>query len=227
MTRIINVMKLSPLRAAKALWSLAALVRDPNRLGQVFEMSDAIATPETITPVVDALARDPRAALALEERHRFTITLAELRRLPPGTLGREFADHMIANHLDPSALPDLPSTDRLSFFRAHLYESHDIWHVVTGFGTDWKGEIGLQAFYTAQIPGPLPSMLVAVGALRVAIYEPDETIPLYDEIVRGYTMGRDASPLFGVKWDELWDVPLEDVRRALGITPAGAIALAA
>src|SRR5438477_261218 len=81
------------------------------------------------------LPRDPRCALALDERHRFRIDLASLRGLAPGTLGRTFAEHMIANGLDPSALPDLPSTDRRSFFRAHLYETHDIWHVVTGFTT--------------------------------------------------------------------------------------------
>jgi ubiquinone biosynthesis protein Coq4 len=33
------------------------------------------------------------------------------------------------------------------------YETHDIWHVVTGFHTDVAGELGLQAFYLAQFPG--------------------------------------------------------------------------
>lgn len=220
-------MKLSPLRAGKALWSLVALVRDPSRLGQVFEMSDAVATPEVLAPLLDELEKDPRCALALAERHRFEIDLAALRRLAPGTLGREFAEHMIANGLDPSAIPRLPSPDRASFFRAHLYESHDIWHVVTGFGTDWHGEIGLQAFYTAQLPGPLPAMLVAVGCLRVAIFDFESTTPLFDQIASGYGLGKRASPLFGVKWDELWDVPLEDVRRALGVTAAHDFALAA
>jgi ubiquinone biosynthesis protein Coq4 len=217
-------MKLSPLRTAKALYSIAALVRDPNRLGQVFEMSDALATPAVLRPLVDHVARDPGCAIALEDRHRFRIDLAALERLPPGTLGRAFADHMIANRLDPAALPDLPSPDRESFFRAHLYESHDIWHVVTGFGTDLKGEIGLQAFYAAQIPGPLPSMLVAVGFLRTAIYEREMSTPLFEEVVHGWEMGRRAAPLFGVRWDELWEVPLETVRSSLGVVAAPSIA---
>ncbi len=220
-------MKLSPLRAAKALYSLAALVRDPNRLGEVFEMSDAIAAPELIGPVVDDLARDPRCAAALDQKHRFRIDLRALAALPPGTLGRALADAMIAQGLDPSALPTLDAPDRNTYFRAHLYETHDVWHVVTGFGTDWLGEIGLQAFYAAQIPGPLPSMLLAVGFLRTAIYERQASTPLFEEITRGFTMGRRASPLFGVHWDELWDVPLDTVRLSLGLEPIEQAKLAA
>ncbi len=32
----------------------------------------------------------------------------------------------------------------------HLYQTHDIWHVVTGWGNDLPGEVGLGGFYSAQ-----------------------------------------------------------------------------
>src|SRR5256885_5455553 len=123
-------MLLTPLRTAKALYRLANLVRDPTRLGEVFEMVDAISSPKVLAPIVDALSKDPDAARAFEERHRIAIDLAKLRALPEGTLGRAYAEHMIAQDLDPSALPTEPSPDAYSFFRAHLYETHDIWHAV-------------------------------------------------------------------------------------------------
>ena len=210
-------MKLPPLRALKAFYSLARLVKDPNRLGEVFEMSDALATPDVIQPMVDRLAEDAVVARAFEERHRIRIDLAELRALPEGTLGRAFAEHMIAAKLDPSALPTLASDDAIAFFRAHLYETHDVWHVVTGFGTDVVGELGLQAFYQAQIPGALPSLLLAVGMLRSAIFDQELTVPFMEALVRGWRMGRAARPLFGVRWDDLWSTPLCDVRNQLGI----------
>jgi ubiquinone biosynthesis protein COQ4 len=225
-------MKLSPFRAIKALYSLAMLVRDPDRLNQVFEMADALGTPEAMTPIVDRVARDPRIARAIAERHRIPrINLDELKKLPEGTLGRTFAEHMFANKLDPSALPDLPSSDRRSrsstrrigeadrimFFRAHLYETHDIWHVITGFRTDLVGELGLQSFYLSQIPGPLPSLLVAVGFLRSGIYDQELTNPFMEALIRGWRLGKKAQPLFGVHWDEMWEQPIEDVRRKLGI----------
>ena len=221
MNRPHNV-KIGPLRAAQALYRLARLVKDPDRLGDVFEMSDALASPETLAPIVDELAKDPFAAAALAERHRIRIDLVELRALPHGTLGRAFADHMDAAGLDPSALPALESGDRLSFFRAHLYETHDIWHVATGFDVDPAGEIGLQAFYLAQIPGALPALLIAVGFVRGAFFDPNLLEPMMDDVVRGWRMGKRAKTLFGVHWDELWALPLSEVRARLGIDEADA-----
>ena len=212
-------MKLPPLRALKAVYSLARLVKDPNRLGEVFEISDALATPEKLRPMVDQLAEDPVIARSLEERHRIHIDIPALRRLPEGTLGRTFAEHMIAANLDPSALPKLPSDDAIAFFRAHLYETHDIWHVVTGFETDVVGELGLQAFYQAQIPGPLPSILLAIGFLRSALFDRELTVPFMNALVRGWRMGKTARPLFGVRWDELWSTPLAEVQRQLDVEP--------
>lgn len=214
--------KIGPLRALQALYRLARLVRDPSRLSEVFEMSDALATPEALGPIVDALDADPFARRALAERHRIRLDLAELRRLPEGTLGRTFAAHMDAAGLDPGALPTLASDDRIAFFRAHLYETHDIWHVVTGFGVDYRGELGLQAFYLAQIPGALPALLVATGFLRGALYDHDLLRPFMEELVRGWRMGTSARTFFGVHWDELWDLPLSEVRARLAVDESDA-----
>jgi ubiquinone biosynthesis protein Coq4 len=210
-------MNLSPLRTMKTLYALGVLVRDPNQLSKVFEMADALATPELLGPMVDVLAKDPEGARAFAEKPRLRIDLAELRVLPEGTLGREFADHMLANGLDPAAMPHLETPDDHSFLRAHLYETHDVWHVVTGFATDWPAEIGLQAFYLAQIPGPLSAALVGVGCLRLAAYDMRSRDGVMDAVVYGWTMGKRARALFGVRWNDLWSVPLSEVRARLGV----------
>ena len=91
------------------------------------------------------------------------------------------------------------------------------------------GEIGLdwfvpgldrerqQAFYLAQIPGPLPSLLVSIGFLRSAIFDEALTEPFMDAVIAGYRMGKDAAPFFGVQWDALWNVPIDEVRRRLRV----------
>jgi ubiquinone biosynthesis protein COQ4 len=180
-------------------------------------------------PLAQIAAENPAVDRALDERHRFDIDLRSLQKLPEGTLGRVFSDNMVAAGLGPEALPDLASPDRPSYFRAHLYETHDVWHTVTGFGMDRFGEIGLQAFYLAQIGGGLPSLLLAVGFLRIALYERDKGRHLMDGIVRGYEMGRRAKPFFGVHWDELWSEPLSEVRVRLGVVeePAASSRMAA
>ncbi len=214
--------RIGPFRAVQALYRLALLVRDPNRLNDVFEMADALGTPQALAPIVDELAKDPFAARAFEEGHRIRVDLRELRELPAGTLGHAFAKHMDDANLDPSALPTLPSHERHLFFRAHLYETHDIWHVVTGFGVDYVGELGLQAFYLAQIPGALPALLVATGFLRGALVDNAVLRPMMNELVRGWRMGTQAKTFFGVHWDDMWSLPLADVRARLGIEEADA-----
>ena len=212
------------LRTLKALYSLARLVKDPSKLDEVFEMANALSTPDAMKVIVDGIRNLPGVQRALDERHRIHIDLDALLKLPKGTLGREFAEHMRKNNLDPSALPPLPSNDELEFFRAHLYETNDLWHVLTGFNTDVTVELGLQGFYAAQAPGPLVGLLLAVGLIRSGIYRHDALVPYMDAITHGYQMGKRAKTLFGVHWDELWSVPLEDVRSRFAIATEDTLA---
>ena len=208
---------LRPFRSLRALYGVAALVHDPNRLNEVFEMADALATPENLNPIIEDICRLPGPAGAFDDRHRLKIDLPLLRQLPEGSFGRAFAAHMDANSLDPGAIPRLASPDAFSFFRAHLYETHDIWHVVTGFGTDWPSEMGLQGFYLAQLGGPLPAMLLMAGVLRIMTFERTASDRLLDLAARGWSLGKRGQPFFGVRWDDYWDVPLAEVRRQVGL----------
>ena len=219
-------MRMNPFRAVKALVSVVRLVINPNKLGEVFEIADAIQDPAALDAIIARVSRDAACAAAFDERHRFKVDLPALQRLPVGTLGRVFAEHMIAAGLDPAALPDLPSPDARRFFRAHMYETHDIWHAVTGFSADPIGEVGLQAFYLAQIRGGLPPMLLAVGFARVAFFEREMAPTLMDAVARGWRMGNAAKPLFGTHWDELWTTPIADIRRHFGIEDADVAASA-
>jgi len=209
------------LLAARAIWSFVDLVRHPEHLDRVFEIADAMSGQkrDVLEKMRDSFAMDPRGAAALRERPRLAVRLADLRRLPAGTLGRTYADHMTGNGLDPAAIPTLPSDGEIEFMRAHLYETHDVWHAVTGFRTDVAGELGLQAFYAAQSPGGLPLMLIAMGLLNAALFTLGDRERRFEAIATGWEMGKRAEPLFGVRWDELWERPIDEVRVTLGVKP--------
>jgi ubiquinone biosynthesis protein Coq4 len=204
---------------ARALWSFVDLVRHPEHLDRVFEISSAMSKQrrDVLQKMADHFAANPQGAAAFLEKPRLSVNLDALSKLPAGTLGRTFADHMRANGLDPAAIPSLEARDDLEFIRAHLFETHDVWHAVTGFGTDVAGELGLQAFYAAQAPGGLPLALMAMGLLNTAFYAPGEREARLDAITRGWEMGRQARPLFGTRWDQLWETPMVEVREWAGI----------
>lgn len=158
------------------------------------------------------LSEDSRTAPALKARRRFgPIELGGLEALPQGTLGRVFSDHCRARDIDPNLI-QVPPDDEIGWILNHLYQTHDIWHVVTGWGNDLPGEVGLGAFYAAQFRSPaFFGYMLALIFLNVISRRAD-----LDEVFAafsvGYRAGRAAQPLFGTAWDELWAQPLEQVR---------------
>jgi ubiquinone biosynthesis protein COQ4 len=203
---------------ARGLMGMVRLVRDPDRLEEVFTIADSLVNDEILADLTAAFAQDPRGARALIVRPRIgKIDLGELRQLPEGTLGRAYAEHMIRNGLDPSAIPTLASDDPYTFVRAHLYEAHDVWHVLTAFGTDVAGELGLQAFGLAQFPSRLAVLLIAGGLLHSVINEFDDRDARMSAIARGWILGKRAQKVFGVAWGEMWNRPLGEIRCELGI----------
>ena len=217
------------LMTARAVWSFVDLLRHPEHLDRVFEIADAMSDQkrDVLEAMRDHFAMDPRGAAALREKPRLVVHVDDLLKLAPGTLGRTYADHMRQNGLDPAAFPTMPAGSEVAFMRAHLYETHDVWHAVTGFGADVAGELGLQGFYAAQTPGGLPLVLIAMGFLNAVLFAPSDRERRFQAVVDGWQMGKRAESLFGVRWDELWARPIDEVRALLGVKPYAAAMSAA
>lgn len=194
-------------------------VRDPTRLDDVFSLADTFHDdPKLGQELVDFHKRNPVGARAYAERPRIgAIDLDALARLPPDTLGHTFSRNLRANGLDPAALPTRPAESDTAYTAAHIYETHDVWHVLTGFGTDVAGELGLQAFYLAQAPARVSSAILAGGLANAFLFAPGDTDARMNEITRGWYLGRRAQPLFGHDWKEHWATPVADLRARFGI----------
>lgn len=210
---------LSPLNIARGLRSFYRLVRDMRRTDEVFKVLGSMESPGVILPMIEHLKTQPGGAAALARRARVGgIDLEALAKLPDGTLGRAYADHMITLGLDPYFYPKRIVKTDADYVRASLEEAHDIWHVLTGFATDVPGELGLQAFYAAQLKvGFLPPILLAAGMLNAAFFDLGDVGARIDAVSRGWRMGRQARPLFGLPWGEMWVRPIAEVRAELGI----------
>lgn len=213
----------NPVRYALAVWRL--IRRDPetttdeaavveigfarSKLGRRFARWEAVA---------DTLHRDPRTAVAIRDRKPFgPIRLEDLEGLPEGTLGRAFAAHCRRRNLNPN-LVHVPPTDEIGWLLNHLFQTHDIWHVVTGWGNDLAGEVGLGAFYTAQLGNPaFFGYLFALVQLNM-IWRRADLAQFFEAFCAGYEAGKQSEPLFGADWDALWALPLDEVRGRFGIS---------
>jgi ubiquinone biosynthesis protein COQ4 len=215
-----------PWQMVRAAYQVVRTIKDPERLEDILGLVPVLAPPQAMRRVVDTLWHIPSAAQALHERPSLgPVDLGALRTLPPGTFGRAFADHMVANELDPSDLPRLPATTDLEYVRAHLLEVHDIWHVLTGFSTRVDGELGLQAFSLAQVGSPFAAGILTGGLANTWLYAFSERDVRMRAIVRGWLLGKRARPLFGGAWARMWESPLEEVRARFGLEVAAIEAL--
>jgi ubiquinone biosynthesis protein COQ4 len=215
----------NPLRYALAVWRLvrndpstmveeAAIVQmgfSRSRLGRRFARWEE---------VVETLKADPRTAAAMRERKPFgPIVVERLLQRPEGSLGRVFAEHCRTAGIDPN-LVHVPTTDDVGWMLNHMYQTHDIWHVLTGWGTDLPGEVGVAAFYSAQFGSPpFFGYNVALIFLNVVMRKADLG-QIFEAFSVGYQTGQRAEPLFGMDWDALWDVPIEELRTRFNINPA-------
>jgi ubiquinone biosynthesis protein COQ4 len=207
--------------SVRATVSFVRLAKDLNRLEEVFKYAETLRDPKLYEEGVAFHMTLPGGPEVLETKPRLgPLDLDALLSHAPGTLGHEFAKHMKGANLDPAAIPTLEANDAGEYVFAHYYETHDIWHVLTGFTTDKAGELGLQAFYLGQGgPARLSAMILSAGFLELLLKEDewsDREARLF-QIARGYVMGKHAKPLFGVRWSDLWDVPLASLRKRFDI----------
>jgi ubiquinone biosynthesis protein Coq4 len=208
--------------------SALRLYRDPSRLGEVTSIAGRlVGTPELARFGEHVCEVSPAAAAALRERYMIRWDLAALAQCPEGSLGRSVADHCAKWKLDPGTFPVRPTRTPTEYGLAHIENTHDVWHPVCGFDSDTLGEVGLQALIMAQFPNRLGALILALAFAQAVLRNPFSYTRLMEEITRGWLIGKRAAPLFGVRWDMMWDRPLDDVRRELGVDVDGVRAVMA
>ena len=205
----------------KLFLAVGRLTRDLKRLEKVFEINDqlvALRTPADEAATLGDFARHPAGAKALRERPRLgKLDLDALRALPETTLGGAYVRFLDRNAITPESLPDITGASDMDYVLAHFYETHDLWHVVTGFDADPAGEVGLQAFLLAQFRAFLPFFVISSVLLNTALYAYADKSNRLDAIARGWLLGRSAHSLVGIDWKQHLTSPLADVRRDLGL----------
>lgn len=163
---------------------------------------------------VSRLKSDPETAAFIRDRKKMqTYEMNDLKKLNPGTLGRTYADHMALYSLQPNFYKFISAPDDTAFCMMRLRQTHDLWHVMTGFGVSHPEELGLLAFYTALTEAPLSPFMVGGALIKAALKENAIVRPIFDNLAKGYAMGLKARQMFALDWENNWKTPLEDLRK--------------
>jgi ubiquinone biosynthesis protein COQ4 len=209
-----------------ALKALGRLLSDKEDTGQVFEIMAALngdSTAKGYRRLLDA----PNGGRLAYERLELSARLMDdawLDSFAEGTVGAAYRHFVRSENLSAEGLAEVSRQQRggqadvrhpYAWYGRRIRDTHDLWHILSGYHRDGLGEACLVAFSYAQTRS-LGWALIAFGAAlkggaqhRRAIWQ-------------GYRRGATAGWLPGEDYERLMSEPLEAARRRLNITPASA-----
>ncbi len=207
---------------------------------QVFRFSLSLGQPEVFA-LRDAMHAHPTGRRLLEERPDLGVALADMEHLatlPEGSFGRHF--HHFMSH--PDTVPGyllaglayeggwfeaLPWDEELKWMLERIFNTHDVGHVISGYGADLSGE-GLNNFFNL-------GTLLPEASFRAASLLPFGAVPhlvappigrsrwrahLREAFERGQAVAR-HQPVSCIAWEELLPLPIEQARQEIGLPPLG------
>lgn len=215
----------------------AALAKDAYRVGLavVRVLGDSTKTHEihrveeiTGRPRFRALLAEltttPEGRRLLRERPELSserVDYDHLRALPATTLGGAYARHLDDNGItadyQAAATRHVDDPD-MAYLMRRFRQTHDVWHALLGIGITGHEEVLIHWFSYGQLRLPVSALIMVFGTLKHLVLE-KRWAALRHSALEAYRDGRDAAPLMPVYWEDLWERPLDDVRRDLRIVP--------
>ena len=210
------------------LQSLLRFITTPSDLANSFEAMLALAGP-TVEREFRRFAEHPAGRSMLEQRPRHDLNAllndrSALSALPRGSFAHAYLEYLggdemgsadyflAAARLDEKAQRFGWTEDQLWFVK-RMANSHDLFHIVSGYDRDVTGEIGIVCFTAGQIPLlPLRLLLPYFYVLK-----PSQPIRWAQFVGESYRHGRDTPSLACVDYEALLPRPLHEARREIGI----------
>ncbi len=217
------------MRPIKAYKHFRKLVADKEDTEQVFHIVRALSG--------KALMRDVNRFVSSEEgqaRIKKGLYLPpllddhdELRKLPKGSVGEAYINFMESEGLTAAGLVEEfdrfnaqyeDFDDIIDWYSNRLRDTHDLLHVLTGYGRDSLGEACVLAFSNAQTKNPGVAFISFMGGREIKKHVPKDA-PVMKAVFEGKRNGKASQ---GIAYQDIMALlaePLEAARERMGIKP--------
>jgi len=212
-----------PIRAVKAF---QALIKDKEDTSLVFKIFESLPSRDFLSRVSD-LALSERGEMLRATEPSLPEILddhATLRRTPKGSLAHAYCDFMEAEGLSAAGLvaeaerlgrPKFP--DLVEWFINRSRDTHDLFHVLTGYGRDALGEQCVLLFTHGQSPSQGHLLIGYAGAANIAKMVKGSKAPVFGAVRQAHRTGKGAPSLMAQPIRALLERPVEQVRADLRI----------
>ncbi|MGA1343760.1 MAG: Coq4 family protein [Hyphomonas sp.] len=214
-------------RPFKAWKHMQALIADKEDTEQVFHIIEAL-NGNSFERNFRAFARTEAGQRLLAEKPYLPPLLDDhswIRALPEGSVGRAYIAFMEREGLSAQGLVDESEKmtsrarayeDDMKWYGNRLRDTHDLFHVLTGYNRDALGEASLLAFTHSQQPG-LGVLFIAYMGCRTIAKRAPKGARIMDCFREGRRNGAAAAKIIQEDILALMREPLEAARARLGI----------
>lgn len=201
----------------------------PNDTSRVFAIADFLIrsrTPQQLHTINQKINHNPRIAQFIKTYRENTylqlpIDYASLSRFETNSLGNALFQYYKEQNKSPAYYSNLPNDQPINIIRNYLARTHDIWHIITGFGDSSMEEYGLQAVYLGQEVSMTAFCIMCGGILECLKKGNPSLVKEYmEQITQGYQIGKDSETMLYVVWDDYFDKSIEHIRNEFNILPA-------
>lgn len=218
--------RVQPLKAWRHMQKLIANKEDTE---QVFHIIEAL-NGNSFEKNFAAFVASPEGRRLLKERTYLPPILDDhswIKALPEGTVGRAYVEFMEREGLSAQGLVEESAKHRAGqpdfdddylWFGNRLRDTHDLFHVLSGYNRDALGEASLLAFTYSQNPGNGVLFISFMGCRTIAKNAP-KAARIMDCFWEGKRNGAAAQKIMRQDIIALMKEPLEDARARLGIKP--------
>ena len=211
----------------KALHHFRELIKDKENTAEVAPIFEALPWRKVYQAATDFLSSERGQALRKSEPSLIEIldNHAELRKLPEGTLAHVYCDFMereglsaqgLADELDKYRRPDQYFNDQADWYFRRMRDTHDLMHILSGFGRDALGEQCVLAFTYSQQPALAHLFLGYAGAYEIKRRMKTKA-PIFGAVREAQRMGKACPRLIEQPIRELLATPIDELRANLNI----------
>ena len=218
-------------RPLKAYRHFRELLKDKENTEEVFYIFEALPWKGARAEAERFLSTPEGQAIRASEPYLPDILddHAALRQLPAGSVAHAYCDFMEREGLSAAGLVAESMAfragrynfkDQFTWYIDRQRDTHDLQHVLTGYGRDALGEQCVLAFTYGQQPSPGHLFISYLGGFEMSRRQRVK-VPVLGAVREAQKLGTGCPRITEQPIRDLLALPLDEARRRLNITPTG------